>query len=65
MTSDEFQPSIGLHFKAISTIGSQAGNDEKHLILVRVHVESFGKVAAVVITRIEREPERLGVCDVS
>ncbi len=41
----------------------QAGNGEKRLVLVRVQTESIGKVAAMVIARIERKPERLCVGD--
>ncbi len=38
---------------AKSCIQSQAGNDEKRLILFRVQTESIGKVAAMVIAHVE------------
>jgi len=37
----------------------QAGNDEKHLVLVGVQKEATGQVTAMVVARIERKPERL------
>ena len=37
----------------------QAGDDEKHLVLVGVQTESIGQVAAMAVARIERKPERL------
>jgi len=37
----------------------QAGDDEKHLVLVWVQKESIGQVTAMVIARIEQTPERL------
>jgi len=35
----------------------QAGNDEKHIVLVGVQTEATGKVTAMVVARIERKPE--------
>jgi hypothetical protein len=37
----------------------QAGDDEKHLVVVRLQTESIGEVAAMVVARIECKPERL------
>ena len=37
----------------------KAGNNKKGLILFRVQTELMGKVAAVVIAHIKREPEGL------
>jgi hypothetical protein len=42
---------------AKSHIRRQAGNDEKRLVLVRVQTELIGEVAAMVVARIERNPE--------
>jgi hypothetical protein len=41
----------------------QAGDDEKHLVVVRLQTESIGEVAAMVIARIERKPEGWGAGD--
>jgi hypothetical protein len=38
----------------------QAGDDEKHLVVVRLQTESIGEVAAMVVARIERKPEGWG-----
>ena len=37
----------------------QAGDNEKHLVLVCVQKELIGQVTAMVIARIEQKPERL------
>ena len=37
----------------------QAGDDEKRIVLAGVQTESIGQVAAMVVARIERKPERL------
>jgi hypothetical protein len=39
----------------------QAGDDEKHLVVVRLQTESIGEVAAMVVARIERKPEGWGL----
>ena len=44
---------------AKSCIRRQAGNDEKHLILVGVQTEVTGQVTAMVVAHIERKSERL------
>ncbi len=37
----------------------QAGDNEKHLVLIGVQTEATGQVTAMVAARIERKPERL------
>jgi hypothetical protein len=37
----------------------QAGDDEKHLVLVGVQTESIGQVTAMAVARIEQKPEQL------
>ena len=44
----------------VDVLHRKAGDDKKGLILFWVQTESMGEVAAVVIARIEREPEGLG-----
>ena len=51
--------------EAKSRIRRQAGDNEKRLILFRVQTESIGEVAAMVIARVERKPERVGFVDES
>ncbi len=53
----------GLDCKAQLCIGCKAGNGKKHLVVVWFQMESTGKVAAMVIARIEHKPEQLGVGD--
>ncbi len=43
----------------------QAGDNKLHLIVIRLQTELIGEVAAMVIARIERKPERLCVGDES
>ncbi len=59
MATEELSPSIGLDLEAKSRIRRQAGDGEKRLILVDVQKDATGQVAAMVIARIERKPERL------
>jgi hypothetical protein len=41
----------------------QAGYDEKYLVVFGLQTESTGKVAAMVVARIEHKPEGLGIGD--
>ena len=43
----------------------QAGNKEEHLVVIWIHTDAIGEVAAMVIARIGRKPERLCVGDES
>ncbi len=63
MPTEELFPSRGLDRKAKSPIQCQAGNDKKHLIVVRLQPESTGKVAVMVVARIEHKLEGLGAGD--
>ncbi len=63
MPTKELSPSRGLDSKAQLCIRCEAGNDEKHLVVVGLQMESTGKVAAMVVARIERKPEGLGIGD--
>ncbi len=65
MPAEELCPSRGLDRKAESRIRCKAGNDEEHLVVVRLQTEAMGEVKAMVIARIERKPEGLGVGDSS
>ena len=44
---------------------ARAGNNKEHLVVVWIHTDAIGKVAAMVIAGIERKPERLCVGDES
>ena len=62
------QAGHGLDLEAsqiLYTQHSQAGDDEKRLILFRVQTELIGEVAALVIACVEHKPERLGFGDES
>ncbi len=60
MTTQEWSSRCGLHFEAIlSTEGYQAGNNEKHFIVMWLQTYSSGKVAAVFIACFKCEPEEL------
>jgi hypothetical protein len=63
MPTKELSPSRGLDREAELRIRCPAGNDEKHLIVVWLQLESTGKVAVMVVARIERKPEGLGAGD--
>ncbi len=63
MPAKELSPGCGLDCKAQLCIRRKAGNDEEHLVVVRLQTELTGEVAAVVIARIECEPEGLGFGD--
>ncbi len=63
MPTKELSPSRGLDSKAQSCIQCKAGNDKKHLVVIGLQTESNGKVAAMVVARIEHKPEGLGVGD--
>ncbi len=63
MPTEELSPSRGLDSKAQSCIRCEAGDDEKHLVVVGLQTESTGEVAAMVVARIERKPEGLGIGD--
>ena len=63
MPAEELSPGRGLDLEAESCIRCQAGNNEKHLVVVWLQSESIGEVAALVIARIERKPEGLGAGD--
>ncbi len=63
MPTEELSPSHGLDSKAQLCIRCKASDDEKHLVVVGLQTESTGKVAAIVIARIERKPKGLGVGD--
>ena len=43
----------------------QAGNDKEHLVVVWIHTDVIGEVAAMVIACIEHRPEQLCVGDKS
>jgi hypothetical protein len=63
MPTEELSPSRGLDSKAKSCIRCEAGNDKKHLVVVGLQTELTGEVAAMVVARIERKAEGLGVGD--
>jgi hypothetical protein len=63
MPTKELSPSRGLDSKAQLCIRCEAGNDKKHLIVNGLQPESTGKVAVMVVARIEGKPERLGAGD--
>jgi hypothetical protein len=63
MPTEELSPSRGLDSKAQSCIRCEAGDDEKHLVVVGLQTESTGEVTTMVVARIERKPEGLGVGD--
>jgi hypothetical protein len=63
MPTKELSPGRGLDCKAKSRIRCQAGNNEKHLVVVRLQTEPTGKVAVMIIAHIEHIPEGLGVGD--
>jgi hypothetical protein len=57
MPAKELSPGRGLDCKAQSCIGCKVSNNKKHLVVVRFQTESTGKVAAMVIARIEHKLE--------
>ncbi len=63
MPAKELSPGRGLDCKAQLCIQRKAGDDKEHLVVVQLQTESTGKVAAVVIARIECKPEGLGFGD--
>jgi hypothetical protein len=63
MPTKELSPSHRLDSKAQLCIQCNAGNNEKHLVVVGLLTEATGKVAAMVIAHIECKPEGLGVGD--
>ncbi len=65
MPAEELCPSRGLDREAKSRIRCKAGDDEEHLVVVRLQTEAMGEVKAMVIARIARKPEGLGVGDES
>ena len=62
MPTEELFPSRGLDHKAKSCIRCQ-WQWQKHLVVVGLQTESISEVEAMVVARIERKPERLGVGD--
>ncbi len=65
MPAEELCPNRGLDPEAKSRIQCKAGNNEEHLVVVRLQTEVMGEVKAMVIARIERKPEGLGIGDES
>ncbi len=63
MPTKELSPGRGLDREAESRIRCQAGDDEKHLVVIWLQTEPTGKVAVMVIACIERIPEGLGAGD--
>ncbi len=63
MPTKELSPSRGLDSKAQLCIRCKAGNNQKHLIVDGLQMESTGEVAALVVAHIEHKPEGLGVGD--
>jgi hypothetical protein len=63
MPAKELSPGHGLDREAKSRIRCQAGNNEKHLVVVPLQMEPTVEVAVMVIARIERIPEGLGTGD--
>ncbi len=63
MPAKELSPGRGLDCEAQFCIWCKAGNKEEHLVVVWLQMEVTGKVAAVVIARIESKPEGLGFGD--
>jgi hypothetical protein len=63
MLAEELSPGHLLDCKAQSCIRRKAGNNEEHLVVVQLQMELTGKVAAMVIARIEHKPEGLGFGD--
>jgi hypothetical protein len=63
MSTEELSPSRGLDSKAQSCIRCKASDDEKHLVVNGLQTELTGEVAAMVVARIERKPEGLGIGD--
>jgi hypothetical protein len=61
--AEELSPGRLLDCKAQSCIRRKAGDDKEHLVVIRLQMESAGKVAAVAIARIEHKPEGLGLGD--
>ncbi len=56
-------PGHGLDLEAELCIRRKAGDDKEHLVVIRLQSESIGKVAAMVIPRIERKSEGWGTGD--
>jgi hypothetical protein len=63
MPAKELSPGRLLDCKAQSCLWRKAGNNEEHLVVVRLQTESTGQVAAMVIAHIEHKPEGLGFGD--
>ena len=63
MPAEELFPGRGLDRKAESLIRCQAGDDEKHLVVVWLQTKLTGNVAIMVIARIVCIPEGLGAGD--
>jgi hypothetical protein len=63
MPTEELFSSRGLDREAKLRIQCQAGNDKKHLVVIWLQPESTGKVAVMVVARIEHKPEGLGAGD--
>jgi hypothetical protein len=63
MPTTELSPSRGLDCEAKLLIQCQAGNNEKHLVVVWLQPELTSKVAVMVVAHIERKPEGLGAGD--
>ncbi len=63
MPTKELSPSHGLDSKAQSCIQCEAGDDKKHLIVDGLQPDLTGKVAVMVVARIECKPEGLGAGD--
>jgi hypothetical protein len=63
MPTKELSPSHWLDCEAKSRIRCQAGDDEKHLMVIWLQQELTGEVAVMVVARIEHKPEGLGTGD--
>ncbi len=63
MPAEELSPSRGLDSKAQSCIRCEVGDNKKHLVVIGLQTESTGEVAAMVVARIERNLEGLGIGD--
>ncbi len=65
MSTKELSPSRGLDCEAEMRVWwrCQAGNNEKHRVVVWLQPESTGEVAVMVVACIERKSEGLGAGD--
>ena len=63
MPAKELSPGRGLDLEAKSCIQCKAGDDKEHLVVVQLQLESIGKVAAMIIPRIEGKLEGWGAGD--